>query len=98
MKDIKEMLELFAYNLAGFSPNIIDEPIKIVLPFNLYNQFRRGIEEEIYPKENYSINGRIKFNSTSGVSFIITCKEFDKENLSSKLHNLFKDIINDNSN
>jgi hypothetical protein len=94
MKNIKEAFELFACDLTSFSPEQIEEPIKIILPHNLYRQIAENLSEASLIS-HISLNNSTKLYTKSGVTLLIRSKEGEEKKLSSRLHNLFKDITND---
>lgn len=99
MKDIKEILGEFAYDLSDVSPQQIKEPIKIILPYYLYRKFLDEMEKSIFTSlqniemsQNARIKGRFIVNNYSGAPFIVSCKEVEDEVLHKSLKNFFKDI------
>lgn len=94
MKNIREVLEEFAYNLQSFSPGQIKEPVKITLPYELYRQFVQTIEETTY-LTSYSLRGILKFNTSVGVSFMISCREIDEAHFHKTASLFLKQLNND---
>lgn len=89
--EVRNVLEDIAHSLVMFSPQRIEEPIKMSLPYNLYRQFMERLSSDTIYYHGI-IKGAVRFNTSSGVSFILTCKEIDIENINSYITTYFNDI------
>lgn len=86
------ILENFAHDLTLFSPQRIEEPIKISLPYELYKQFVERIDSYMSMYLRGVVKGPVKINTSPDISFIITCKEIDIDNINKYITTYFNDI------